>query len=79
MPHLWNPLSWAGYTPNGLGQVKPNPYFEIVKTIWENRDELPFAWRILQKGVCDGCALGTTGMRDFTIEGIHLCSVRLGL
>lgn len=79
MPHLWNPLSWAGYTPNGLGQVKPNPYFEIAKTIWENRDELPFAWRILQKGVCDGCALGTTGMRDFTIEGIHLCSVRLGL
>ncbi len=79
MPHLWNPLSWAGYMPNGVGQVKPNPYFEIAKTIWENRDQLPFAWGILQKGVCDGCALGTTGMRDFTIKGIHLCSVRLNL
>ncbi|NIO09808.1 MAG: molybdopterin-dependent oxidoreductase, partial [Deltaproteobacteria bacterium] len=65
--------------PNGLGQVKPNHYFEIVKTIWQNRDELPFAWRILNKGVCDGCALGTTGIRDFTMQGVHLCSVRLNL
>ncbi len=79
MPHLWNPLTWAGYMPNGLGQVKPNHYFEIVKTIWQNRDELPFAWRILNKGVCDGCALGTTGIRDFTMQGVHLCSVRLNL
>ncbi len=79
MPHLWNPHTWAGFMPNGLGQVKPNHYFEILRTIWQNRKQLPFAWRILRRGVCDGCALGTTGLRDFTMKGIHLCSVRLNL
>src|SRR3989440_8138725 len=38
-----------------------------------------FTWRILRDGVCDGCALGTSGLRDFTMEGIHLCTVRLDL
>ncbi|HEV8131526.1 MAG TPA: FdhF/YdeP family oxidoreductase [Acidobacteriota bacterium] len=79
MARRWNPSLWAGLIPNGLGQVKPNHYFEIVKTVWQNRDQLPFAWRILRDGVCDGCALGTTGLRDFTMEGVHLCTVRLGL
>jgi molybdopterin-dependent oxidoreductase alpha subunit len=51
----------------------------MARIVWENRRELPFAWRILAKGVCDGCALGTTGMRDWTIEGTHLCMVRLEL
>src|SRR4051812_42788045 len=74
-----NPSSWAGFMPNGLGQVKPNHYFEMVKTIWQNRDQLPFAVRILTQGVCDGCALGTSGVRDFTLEGVHLCTVRLNL
>jgi molybdopterin-dependent oxidoreductase alpha subunit len=75
----WDRKNWASLIPNGIGQVKPNHYAEIVKTIWRNRDELPFALRILTKGVCDGCALGTTGMRDFTMDGIHLCMVRLDL
>jgi len=79
VPRLWNPSSWAGFMPNGLGQVKPNPYLDIAKTIWQNRDQLPFAWRILRDGVCDGCALGSKGLHDFTIEGIHLCTVRLNL
>lgn len=65
--------------PNGIGHVKPNHYAEIVKTIWRNRDELPFALRILRNGVCDGCALGTSGIRDFTMDGVHLCMVRLDL
>jgi molybdopterin-dependent oxidoreductase alpha subunit len=51
----------------------------MARIVWENRNELPFAWRILKRGVCDGCALGTTGMRDWTIEGTHLCMVRLEL
>src|SRR5262249_38729755 len=38
-----------------------------------------FAWRILRDGVCDGCALGTSGLSDWTIEGTHLCMVRLEL
>src|SRR3954464_12015821 len=63
----------------GLGQQKPRPYREMLKVAWENRDQLPFAWRILKDGVCDGCALGTSGMRDWTLDGTHLCMVRLEL
>ncbi len=79
MPRWFNPALWVGLMPNGLGQIKPNHYFEILKTIWQNRDQLLLAWRILRDGVCDGCALGTTGLRDFTMKGIHLCTVRLNL
>ena len=37
------------------------------ETVWENRRNLPWAWRILRKGVCDGCALGVAGFHDWTI------------
>jgi molybdopterin-dependent oxidoreductase alpha subunit len=63
----------------GLGQQKPNHYLDMARVAWENRDQLPFAWRILTQGVCDGCALGTSGLRDWTMEGTHLCMVRLDL
>ena len=63
----------------GFGQQKPHHYREMVKVAWENRDQLPFAWRILRDGVCDGCALGTSGMTDWTVPGPHLCMVRLEL
>src|SRR3954462_177683 len=63
----------------GLGRQKPHHYREMLKIAWENRDELPFAWRILNDGVGDGCALGTHGLKDWTIEGTHLCMVRLEL
>ena len=75
----WNSKTWVSLIPNGIGQVKPNHYAEILKTIWRNRNELPFALRILTKGVCDGCALGTTGIHDFTMDGVHLCMIRLDL
>lgn len=75
----WDRKSWAGIAPNGIGQVKPNHYLEMAKVVWRNRGELPFAWRILTRGVCDGCALGTTGVHDFTMDGVHLCMVRLDL
>src|SRR5436853_2907330 len=65
--------------PNGIGQVKPNHYLEMAQIVCRNRDQLPFAWRILTQGVCDGCALGTTGIHDFTMDGVHLCMVRLDL
>ena len=51
----------------------------MARIAWRNRDELPFAWRLLNQGVCDGCALGTTGLRDWTLDGVHLCMVRLEL
>src|SRR5712692_3514647 len=76
---MWNPRTWAGLIPNGLGQVKPNHYGDMLRAAWKNRRQLPYAWRILRDGVCDGCAPGTTGMRDFTMKGIHLCTVRLNL
>jgi molybdopterin-dependent oxidoreductase alpha subunit len=63
----------------GLGRQKPRHYREMLKVVWENRDELPFAWRILKDGVCDGCALGTSGLSDWTVKGPHLCMVRLEL
>ena len=63
----------------GLGRQKPHHYREMLQIAWENRDQLPFAWRILNDGVCDGCALGTSGLSDWTLEGTHLCMVRLEL
>ena len=65
--------------PFGLGFTKPHNYWEVLRTAWENKRNPLFTWRILRDGVCDGCALGTTGMRDFTMKGIHLCTVRLNL
>jgi molybdopterin-dependent oxidoreductase alpha subunit len=75
----WNRSNWVSLSPNGIGQVKPNHYLEMARIVWRNRDQLPFAWRILTKGVCDGCALGTAGVHDFTMDGVHLCMVRLEL
>jgi molybdopterin-dependent oxidoreductase alpha subunit len=75
----WNRHTWVSLSPTGLRETKPGHFREMARIAWENRRELPFAWRILTHGVCDGCALGTTGMRDWTIEGTHLCMVRLEL
>jgi molybdopterin-dependent oxidoreductase alpha subunit len=75
----WRPSLWAGWVPNGLGQVKPNHYWEMVKAAWANKRHPFYAMRILRKGVCDGCALGTSGLRDHTMKGVHLCTVRLSL
>src|SRR2546422_1100537 len=69
----------AGLRPFGIGETKPHHFLEIFRTAWENKRRPVFAWRILRDGVCDGCALGTTGMRDFTMDGVHLCTVRLNL
>ncbi|MGH9713462.1 MAG: FdhF/YdeP family oxidoreductase [Candidatus Acidiferrales bacterium] len=70
---------WVSLVPYGLNEQHPNAYKDIAETVWENRDNLAFAWRILNDGCCDGCALGTTGMHDWTMKGIHLCAVRLKL
>jgi molybdopterin-dependent oxidoreductase alpha subunit len=63
----------------GFGEQKPHHYREMARAAWENRDQLPFMWRILRDGVCDGCALGTSGISDWTVSGPHLCMVRLEL
>src|SRR5206468_5151383 len=81
LQHLRAPAADRGLmmTVFGLGQQKPRHYREMLRLVWDNRDELPFAWRILKDGVCDGCALGTSGLSDWTLEGTHLCMVRLEL
>src|SRR5437773_8894613 len=65
--------------PFGLGQVKPKHFREMAEVVWKNRDNLPYALKVLSRGVCDGCALGVAGFHDWTIEGIHLCMTRLNL
>jgi molybdopterin-dependent oxidoreductase alpha subunit len=79
VPDGWAPGLWASPKPFGVGEGHPNNFAEVFRAIWENRDKLGYAFRILNEGVCDGCALGTSGMRDWTITGIHLCNVRLRL
>ena len=71
--------NWVSLVPYGLNQQHPNAYKDMVASLWENRDNLGYAWRILNDGCCDGCALGTTGMHDWTMKGTHLCAVRLQL
>jgi molybdopterin-dependent oxidoreductase alpha subunit len=51
----------------------------MLGVAWKNRDNLPYAWKVLSRGVCDGCALGVAGFHDWTIEGVHLCMTRLNL
>jgi len=70
---------WVSLIPYGLNEQHPNAYKDIADTIWENRDNLGYAYRILRDGCCDGCSLGTSGMHDWTMKGIHLCAVRLQL
>src|SRR5262245_48357405 len=65
--------------PFGLGQTKPKHFRDMAKVVWDNRDNLPYAWKVLSKGVCDGCALGVAGFHDWTIKGVHLCMTRLNL
>jgi molybdopterin-dependent oxidoreductase alpha subunit len=71
--------SWVSLVPYGVTEQHPNAYKDIATALWENRDHLAYAWRILNNGCCDGCSLGTTGMRDWTMKGVHLCAVRLQL
>ena len=73
------PDLWSSPVPFGIGATKPHHYIEMFRTVWANKRDLPYAWRILSRGVCDGCALGVSGFRDWTIEGIHLCTTRLSL
>jgi molybdopterin-dependent oxidoreductase alpha subunit len=65
--------------PFGLGQDKPGHFRDMMKVVWKNKDNLGYAWKVLSRGVCDGCALGVAGLHDWTIDGTHLCMTRLNL
>lgn len=75
-----NGRDWKRWVPFGILEPnKPRHYREMAKVVWENRDNLGYAWRILNHGVCDGCSLGPMGLKDNVISGTHLCLSRLKL
>lgn len=65
--------------PFGLLSTKPRHFRDMVRIVWRNRDNLGYAYQVVTRGVCDGCALGVAGLHDWTISGIHLCMTRLNL
>ena len=68
----------ARLVPLGLiGQTRPRHYRELFEVLWENKSDLSYAWNILNHGVCDGCSLGSPGLRDNALDGVHLCTARL--
>ncbi|ADC48337.1 putative formate dehydrogenase catalytic subunit [Alkalihalophilus pseudofirmus OF4] len=76
---LPQPKHWVSPIPFGLGKVKPKHIRDSMKIAWENKDNIGYATRILTKGVCDGCALGVSGMFDQTLKGPHMCTTRLNV
>ncbi|MFD2372105.1 FdhF/YdeP family oxidoreductase [Brevibacillus sp. GCM10020057] len=75
----WQPSMWASLMPMGLGKIKPHHIRDTLKVMYDNRDNLGYAYRILTQGVCDGCALGVSGLHDQTLTGPHLCTTRLNV
>ncbi len=69
----------APLLPFGIGWRKPRHFRDMLVVAWRNRDNPTYAWKVLSKGVCDGCALGVAGFHDWTIPGVHLCMTRLNL
>ena len=79
LPKRLDPKLWVSAVPFGLGKLKPKHIRDTIKTLWHNRDNLPYATRILTQGVCDGCALGVSGLYDQTLAGPHICTTRLNV
>ncbi|MCZ8513549.1 FdhF/YdeP family oxidoreductase [Paenibacillus filicis] len=79
LPAMPDPSLWVSKVPFGLNQLKPRHIRDTLKVVWANKDQLPYAYRILTQGVCDGCALGVSGLYDQTLEGPHLCTTRLNM
>ncbi len=73
------PKGLARFSPFGIGHTKPKHFRDMFDILWKNRDNLPYAWKVITKGVCDGCALGVAGLKDWTVKGPHLCMTRLNL
>ncbi|WP_100404534.1 FdhF/YdeP family oxidoreductase [Bacillus solitudinis] len=73
------PEHWVSPIPFGLGKVKPKHIRDSIKTMWENKDNLGYAANIITKGVCDGCALGVSGLYDQTLTGPHVCTTRFNV
>ncbi|KGA96389.1 formate dehydrogenase [Alkalihalobacillus alcalophilus ATCC 27647 = CGMCC 1.3604] len=79
LPKTLAPDLWVSKVPFGLGKVKPHHIRETMKVVWHNKDNLNYAKNIITKGVCDGCALGVSGLYDQTLAGPHVCTTRLNV
>ncbi|GAE36230.1 FdhF/YdeP family oxidoreductase [Halalkalibacter akibai] len=79
LPSTPAPSLWASKVPFGLGKVKPKHIRDTMKVVWDNKDNLNYAKNIITKGVCDGCALGVSGLYDQTLAGPHVCTTRLNV
>jgi molybdopterin-dependent oxidoreductase alpha subunit len=73
------PKHWVSPIPFGLGKVKPQHFRDSMKIAWDNKDNIGYATRILTQGVCDGCALGVSGLYDQTLKGPHICTTRMNV
>jgi molybdopterin-dependent oxidoreductase alpha subunit len=73
------PKYWVSPIPFGLGKIKPKHIRDTMKVAMENKDNLGYATKILTDGVCDGCALGVSGLYDQTLTGPHICTTRLNV
>lgn len=73
------PEFWVSPIPFGLGKVKPKHIRDTMKIVWDNKDNLYYAKNIITKGVCDGCALGVSGLSDQTLTGPHMCTTRFNV
>ena len=65
--------------PKAKSNHSSRHYREMLRILWENKTELPYAWDILKHGVCDGCSLGPYGLTDNVLRGVHLCMTQLKL
>jgi len=53
---------------------KMYPFRDVLRALRENRKELPYAWKILNHGVCDVCSLSADGLHHRAAHGLHLCT-----
>jgi molybdopterin-dependent oxidoreductase alpha subunit len=65
--------------PKAKSNHSSRHYREMLRILWENKTELPYAWDILKHGVCDGCSLGPYVLKDNVVRGVHLCMTQLKL
>ena len=53
------------------------PFRRAARALWDNLSEPAFSADVLRYGVCGGCSLGSDGLSDPVLHGVHLCGLRL--
>ncbi|MFM7070135.1 MAG: FdhF/YdeP family oxidoreductase [Actinomycetes bacterium] len=73
------PDLWASWSPNGVAHQKPRHFKDMFRIARRQAPDAGYTYKVLTQGVCDGCALGVAGLKDWTLDGPHLCTTRLEL